>query len=650
MKKLAIIFIALLGVSNTYGSVRLPVIFSNHMVLQRNQKVPIWGWSSPNEKVEVSFHHQKKITTADKQGYWKLSLDNENAGGPFQLIVKGENKIILEDVLIGEVWVCSGQSNMEFRVHEVKNATQEIDSANYPKIRHFKVANDMASTLKDDLKGGTWEIASPQAVGDFTAVGYFFALELYKKLHVPIGLINPSWGGTMAETWISREAFQSDDYFRSMISEMPKINLDSLNKINNKQKLEQLNQYKKKIEASDKIAQYKYLEFNDESWSEMELPNVWDSQLPDFDGTVWFRKEILISKEDFEDSITLSLSKIDDQDSTYINGILVGSTNDYTKDRKYLFSSRLLHEGKNVVAIKVNDFSGGGGVNGDKMQMYLSSDKKQINISGKWKFKVSDIFSTLQAIGPNSYPTLLYNAMINPLIPFAIKGVIWYQGESNTERSYEYRKTFTLLIKSWRDSWDEGDFPFYFVQLASFNANYGNSNSGSTWAELRESQTEALKLKNTGMSVTTDIGNAIDIHPKNKQDVGKRLSAIALNKTYKFNNEFRGPVFKNFNVEDNKVTVKYKNQNPELISNDSIIYGFEVAGEDQVFYPAEAQIINNEIIAYSEKVTKPVAIRYAWADNSLNSNLFNKSGFPAEPFRSDRWELKTLKSQYQVSE
>ena len=645
-----LLFIALMFSLNSMANVRLPKLFADDMVLQRNHLIPIWGWADANEKIEIRFNKQLKSTKADKNGKWIIRLNAENAGGPYELSIKGKNHLVLKNVLVGEVWICSGQSNMEFTVNEAMNAEKEINDAEYPFIRHFKVERDVSSLPKDDVKSGKWEVSTKTTVGNFTAVGYFFAKKLYEELKIPIGLINTSWGGTGSETWTSREAFESSEEFASMIAEMPKVNLDSISQIFIKSITKRIEILQGSKINLDNAAQFKGLEFDDVSWPEINQPELWETQeLGEFDGVVWLRKIITLSTEDAGKAGMLELSKIDDEDITYINGIEVGRNNIWDAKRKYPIPAGLLKEGENTIAIRVVDGGGGGGIYGDTSDFKLTVGNNAIPLSGKWKYQVESVKSD---ISPNSYPSLLYNAMVNPLIPFAIQGVLWYQGETNAWRAQQYKKAFPLMVSDWRNKWHQGDFPFYFVQLSSFNETNGNSNNGSMWAELREAQTQTLQLPNTGMCVTTDIGDPLDIHPKNKQDVGKRLAAIALSKTYKKNIVYSGPTFKSMEIDGNKIIASFENLGSGLSTPDKYGYvkGFEIAGDDQIFYYAKAKIVDDKIVIYNENVKNPVAIHFGWADDASDNNLYNKEGFPAVPFRTDNWKNVTETINYRIVE
>ncbi len=647
-KKIFLILILFIT-GTTWADIRLPKILSNDMVLQREKPITIWGWASPGEKISVQFNKQTKSTKADKNGNWILSLAPEAAGGPYNLTLKGKNTITLTNILVGEVWVCSGQSNMEWPVRLVTNAQTEIQNANFPEIRHFTVEKSVSTHAESDVKGGNWKICSPQTVGDFTAVGYFFAREVYQKTKVPIGLVHTSWGGTHSETWTSREAFEQSDEFKNMIASMPKLDLEQMAKQKRAAIEKKLAESNIHVSSGNEAAQWKEADFDHSKWPTMKVPKQWEATIGDVDGVIWFRKDFMITKEDAGQTAILGLGMIDDNDETFINGVKVGATNSYNTKRVYSIPAGILKEGKNVVAVKVVDTGGGGGFYGDPKEILLTSNsKKEIQLAGEWNFQIESLSNA--SIGPNSYPTLLFNAMLNPILNLSIRGALWYQGESNAGRAYQYRKAFPLMIQDWRTHFKQGDFPFYFVQLASFNSDNGDSQRGSTWAELREAQTMTLSLPNTGMAVATDIGEANDIHPRNKQDVGKRLAAIALNRIYDVKCVDGGPMYQSMKIEGNKIRLTFTQTGSGLMVKDKYGYlkGFEIAGSDEKFHFAKAWIEGNEVVVSSDAVAQPMAVHFAWADNPEDANLFNKEGFPAVPFRTDNWKGITEGNKFRI--
>ncbi|MCL9770057.1 sialate O-acetylesterase [Flavobacterium sp. HXWNR69] len=641
------LIVLLLSTVITNAQTSLASIFSDNMVLQRNTKIPVWGYDKPNTTVTVKFHHQVKKVKASKDGKWTIYLNNENAGGPYTLSVKGSHSIEIKNVLVGEVWICSGQSNMEWSVGQSDNSKEEILKANFPTIRHIKIPKQINSVPNTDFKDAFWQICSPETVADFTGVGYYFAKELTQKLNIPIGLINATWGGTNIETWISREGFENSNEFKEMIAQMPKVNIDSLlesKMIVAKKDIETLQKSKF---TTDNVPFYKDLNFDDSQWLTLNQPQPWEEQiLGNFDGVVWLRKHFTLNEK--PKSVALEIPAIDDNDETFVNGIRVGKTNGWDAKRSYLIPTEILNIGDNVIAVRVTDTGAGGGMHGQSKSLKIVTDKEEIPLSGLWKFQVESI---LNNVNQNEFPSLCYNAMIHPLIPFAFKGVIWYQGESNEQRAYQYKKAFPLLIEDWRSKF-KSDFPFYFVQLASF-VTKGNSNEGCAWAELREAQTQTLKLKNTGMAVSTDlVVNPFDIHPTNKQDVGKRLAAISLHNTYNQKSVcFSGPTFKSFRNSDGKTILTFENLGSGLMTKDKYGYikGFEVAGEDKVFHYAKAEIVYDNVVITSNKVANPIAVRFGWMGDASECNLFNNEGFPAVPFRTDDWKLSTESEKYKIN-
>jgi len=655
LKKTSLFVFAFLGTFSLWANVRLPRLFADNMVLQRDKPVAVWGWADAGEKITVQFDSQSKTAKADKKGYWLIHLDAHPAGGPFQLIVKGKNQWTLSNVLVGEVWICSGQSNMEMPIAgwgKINNYQAEITAADYPQIRHFKVPNTVSLTPKDDITGGDWKVCSPETAGDFSATAYFFARELYRQLHVPIGLINTSWGGTHVETWTSRGAFEQSEEFKSMIATLPSgTGLAEAAGEKKSALLKTINSLQGSLPATGEEEQYKNTDYDDAHWTHMKVPGLWEQAglgLEDLDGTAWFRKTIDVSEADAGKLATLDLGKVDDADETYVNGVKVGSTKGYSESRHYFIPAGTLKPGKNVIAVRVEDVSGGGGIYGDPEELKVTIAGKMISLAGDWSFHIASI-SVSTTVGPNTAPTLLFNAMVNPLIPYTIRGAIWYQGESNAGRAYQYRKAFPLMITDWRGRWGLGDFPFYFVELSSFGAS-NSANKGSTWAELREAQSMTLSLPNTGMAVITDIGNPKDIHPKDKQDVGQRLAAIALNNLYGQKEEYSGPVYQSMSTDGNKIVLTFTHVGGGLTAHDKYGYlkGFEIAGADQQFHYARASVEGNKVTVWQDSVTAPVAVRYGWADDAGESNLFNKDGFPASPFRTDRWKGVTEDVKYAV--
>ncbi len=635
------------GIS-AFAQLRLPAFFGDHMVLQRQQPISVWGWANPGEKVTVMLERVSATARADKGGRWRVQLPAQEAGGPYTLTVKGNTTLTLNDVWMGDVWLCSGQSNMEWTVAQSMNPAEEIAAANYPTIRHFKVKRTVASLPQDDVQGSGWNPATPEHVGQFTGVGYFFARHLQKELNVPIGLLNASWGGTHVETWTSREVFAGDPEFGGMIARINGGFIDSVKRARDDAFNRMLQDLQEQIARNSDMQQWSAAAYAASDWTAIKVPGYWEQQkLPGLDGVVWVRSGFELTAAQ-TGAATLHLGRIDDMDITWVNGIKVGESDQHSVVRKYSLPAGLLKPGINTIAIRIEDTGGNGGFSGKSDELYIAfADGSRVSLAGTWKHRVEKIGPTAAAgaMGPNEFPTLLFNGMVHPLIPYGIKGAIWYQGESNAGRAFQYRKAFPLMINDWRRRWGQGDFPFYFVQLATFFAGSGgNKNSGNEWAELREAQTLTLSLPQTGMAVTTDVGNPTDIHPANKQEVGRRLALQALQKTYGQTNLLAsGPVLQKAVFDNNRAVLQFNHAGSGLTTTDryGYLYGFEIAGSDQQWHFARAWIEGNTVVVQSDKVSAPVAVRYNWTDNAEAGNLFNKEGLPAAPFRTDNWKRST---------
>ncbi len=508
-RMVVLVVLLLVGAGGALADVKLPAVIGDNMVLQQGKKVSIWGWAEPNEElmVSVSWHSMQWGLRAGKEGKWQFEMNAPKAGGPYEMTLRGKNTITIKNILVGEVWTCSGQSNMQMSVRGSANAEQEIAGAKYPKIRLFSVQREVADEPKSDCVG-SWTLCSPETVPNFSAVAYFFGRELHKELDVPVGLIHTSWGGTPAEAWTKHDMLETDGDFAPIL--------------------------KRYDEAMARYPQAKV---------------------------------------------------------------------DYEK----------------------------------KLEAWKEAAKKAKEAGEKEPRKPRPPSPPL-----NSHtPAALYNAMIAPLIPYGIAGAIWYQGESNAGRAYQYRKLFPAMIKSWRNNWGQGDFAFVFVQLANFMAVKPDPNE-SAWAELREAQSMTLALPNTGMAVIIDIGEAKNIHPKNKQDVGRRLATWALGTTYGRKTVYSGPIYKSMKTERNKITLSFDHVGGGLVAKgEGPLKGFAVAGADKKFVWADAKIDGDTIIVGSAEVSEPAAVRYAWADNPV-CNLYNAEGLPASPFRTDDWPGVTV--------
>ncbi|MBC7409305.1 MAG: sialate O-acetylesterase [Arcicella sp.] len=633
-------------------SLKLARLFSDHLVFQRDKPIKIWGWAGVGERVEVSIGNQKNIVSTNSDGKWLAELPAMPAGGPYDVFIKTKTKeIAISDILIGEVWLCSGQSNMEWKLKSADNATNEMAEANYPMIRHFEVAHEVEFEPQDDLKSGEWKVCSPKTAGDFSAVGYFFARDLYQKLKVPIGLIHSSWGGSQVEGWISKKAMKESDVLNYYPNIMPKNwNEDTDNW---KRKLvEKIYGDKNYNLNSVKASEYLKEGFNFNKWLRVDLGSSFDWQnIGAFRGNYFLQRTIEIPESAVSEESIFIFGRNNSKMELYINGnIIFSGTNE--KNIAIKVPQNKWKKGTNSIIIKIGTTTNppwfGAGIEGKSDEFYIESSQGNIPLNNqKWNMcPVWDEPITF-AHFMNSVGTTIYNAMIAPLIPYGIQGTIWYQGESNAGRAFQYRKSFPLMIQNWRKDWKD-DFSFLFAQLSSYGKNQ-SSNEGSNWAELREAQNMTLSLPKTGMAVITDIGNPDNIHPTNKLDVGKRLALSALKMTYNQSNTIISPMFKEVKFVGNKAIVSFENVGSTLMTKDKYGYlkGFEIAGDDKRFYYAQAQIKNNTVVISHSNVNKPVSVRYAWADAPIDANLFNTEGLPASPFRTDTWEGITTKKQYE---
>ncbi len=624
------------------AKITLPKIFCDHMVIQREVVVPVWGWADVEESIEIVFKEKAYQTIADDNGEWSIELPSMKAGGPFEMQLNGANGTqVIKDIWIGDVWLCSGQSNMEWLVINSNDAKAEIANAKDSKIRHFKVPLTTSYSPEADLVGGEWETCSPKTVDEFTAVGYFFARSLRAHHDVPIGLLNSSWGGSRIEPWMSSDAlgYESIESAGKELKASSKIKEDKLRAF-----------FKNKmgtIPTKDEglingAGLWAATDYDDTKWMTMELPGVWEDRgWPKMDGIVWFRKTVFLTEKEVGKGITLHLGKIDDSDITWMNGKVVGGMkNAWNEDRIYKVEAKDLQIGKNVITIRIEDEGYNGGLYGKAESLAYHSSDQVKSLAGEWKYKIAKVDLNL-ALAPNHTPTLLYNQMIHPILKFPIKGAIWYQGESNAggQDAIDYRAEFPKMIEDWRQRWSCGDFPFLFVQLANFLAP-DLQPSQSDWAILRESQSKTLSVPNTGQAVIIDIGDADDIHPRNKQDVGLRLALAARHLAYQEELVYSGPVYKSMKIEGNQIRLQFKHEGSGLIAKDKYGYlkSFAIAGADQKFVWAKARLEGNEVIVWSDNIVKPVAVRYGWGNNPDDANLYNKENLPASPFRTDTWK------------
>jgi sialate O-acetylesterase len=629
----------LLALNPALADVRLPRLLSDGMVLQRDAKVNVRGWADPGENVRVEFRNRIYRASTGRDGKWTITLPALEAGGPDSMRIAGNNSIVLHDVYVGDVWIASGQSNMELPMARVRDLyANEIANSDNSMIRHFEVPDRYNfKHPEDDLTGGAWEPANPRTVHAFTAVGYFFARELYERYRVPIGLINASLGGSPVEAWMSEQAlaefprhlavakeFRNDALIREITASDTKRNED----------------WYALLDARDQGLKGKTWAdpaHDVSSWPAMILPSFWDEAgLGSVNGAAWFRREITLPAALAGKPARLDMGRIVDADMTYVNGTLVGNVTYQYPPRKYEVPAGLLKAGRNVIAVRVISNIGRAGFIRDKPYK-LAIDGTEIDLRGEWRYRLG---ATMEPLQPQTFirwkPLGLYNAMIAPLLDHRVKGVIWYQGESNTRAPEEYAETFSALIKDWRRQWKQGEFPFLYVQLANF-MEAPEHPVESQYAELREAQLKTLRAPKTAMAVAIDLGEWNDIHPLNKKDVSTRLALAARKIAYGEKNIVHsGPIYRSMKIRKGKVILSFTHIGGGLIARDGgELKEFAICGRDGKFVWARARIEGDKVVVWNDSISDPVAVRYAWADNPQGANLYNKEGLPASPFRTD---------------
>jgi sialate O-acetylesterase len=627
------------------AAVRLASPFGDHMVLQQGMPVPVWGTADAGSKVTVAFAGQTKTATADAAGSWRVTLDPLTASATSRdLLVtetNHESRIMnhkCSDVLVGEVWLCGGQSNMERQLglragqKPIVNWEAEVAAATHPLIRQLYVEQTKASTPQSSV-AASWSVCSPATAPDFTAVGYFFARDLHASLGVPVGIIHSSWGGTPAEAWTGREGLAAFPEFADQLDSLTQ-SADAAAIVRQKY-LQKLTQWFQAIDPGSGAQPWSARQLDTTGWETMKLPTLWeDAGHPGFDGVVWFRRTFDLPAGWSGRDLELRLGAIDDVDTTWVNGTELGTTSGYTTPRVYRIPAATLRPTGNVIAVRVLDTGGGGGLWNPKLPLSVApvdEAEAALDLNGRWLCRFATTLPADQR-PPNDIsqnagtPTVLYNGMIAPLVPYAIRGVTFYQGEANAGRERQYQKLFPALIADWRQRWGEGDFPFLFVQIAPFDGQP---------PEIREAQLIAWQhTKNTAMTVTIDVGDATDIHPANKGPVGARLALAARALAYGQKIPYSGPVFASAQFTEGRAVLTFTHVAGGLVAPGGTLEGFTIAGPDGVFHPAKAAIAGATVVVTAPDVPAPAAVRYGWA-NVASGNLFNTAGLPASPFRTD---------------
>lgn len=617
---------------------KLANIFSDNMVIQRDMRAPVWGKASPGETVSVEFSGHTISTRADEDGKWMVRLPTLKAGGPYEMKVTERETIILNDVMVGEVWLASGQSNMEFSLRKSLTAAEDIAEANYPDIRLFNVPFDVSLNEREDIKKSRWMVCNPETATYFSAVAYHFARNLHETLKVPIGVINASKGSTPVEPWTSAELLSKLPEFKDKLVDLNTDPDEWYRKVQEIQTLERARSSIVKNAADGLKLGVNKNQFDDSQWQDADYPlNMPKLGKPGYWGFVWLRKSLSLP-EKVSKPLELSLPVNANECLVYFNGEQINAQ-PLVSPSKISVPADLVRAGENTLAIRLLSYYGKASLGEDNKKAIVSSaDKKlAIELNGKWKFNFDIEPKIISSQNYYKLPSVLYNAMIAPLMPFAIKGVIWYQGEANTVDPYLYEKSFPALIEGWRKEWGIGDFPFLYVQLAGYSR---PGVEDIKWALLREVQSKSLNIANTGMATAVDVGEEKDIHPRNKKDVGRRLALTARKVAYQEDIISQGPTFKKMTIKGNEIWLEYDNLgkglNAEKLSD---LKGFVIAGKDQVFYPAKASIIGDKVVVWSEQVNSPVATRYAF-ESYPTVDLYNQDGLPAIPFRTDNWLIK----------
>ncbi len=619
------------------AQIKLPQIIGDGVVLQRDHNIKLRGWASAGEEITLTFTGHQYRAMADNAGNWEIIIPPQAAGGPYDLKLRGSNEIIVRNVLIGDVWLCAGQSNMVLPMERVKEKyPDEIANARYPEIRNYFIST--ATNLQEaqkDLPAGRWKSANPQDVLTFGAVSYFFAHEIYETHHVPVGLINASVGGTPVEAWISEEGVKEFPDLLDIVQQ----NKDTAH-VNQLVRKSRANHEERKMADKGLLEPVKWCDpaYVPKGWKNIHIPGYWEDQgLKDLNGVVWYRKEIDVPASMTGISARLFMGRIVDADHLYVNGEEVGNITYQYPPRRYNVAPGILKPGKNIIVIRVMNFNGKGGFVPDK-PYYITANGQEIDLKGDWEYKVGEVFRPVlhQEAGFSfqNQPTALYNAMVAPLKNQAIRGILWYQGESNTGNPDAYYDLFPALINDWRHQWHDDSLPFLFVQLANF-MDRDFLPVESNWAELRDAQLKALSLPNTAMAVAIDLGEWNDIHPLNKKEVGHRLALGARHLSYGEDDlVYSGPIYRSHTIQGDRVAIQFDHIGSGLVSiDDEPLSQFAIAGADKHFEWADAEIVNGTVEVFSKQVPDPVYIRYAWSNNPDGANLYNKEGLPASPFQ-----------------
>ncbi|KQV93334.1 sialate O-acetylesterase [Pelomonas sp. Root1237] len=648
MRTIALPLLLSLLAATAHAEVRLAQVFSDHMVLQRDRPLNVWGQATPGQTLSIDLGGRSGTARAGADGRWRVQLAPLPAGGPHRLVVTGDKTAVLNDVLVGDVWLLGGQSNMEWPLAQTDTGPQEVASPQNAQLRHLRVPLRASVQPEADIAPAPWVVAEPGRVAEFSAVGYHFARQMQAVQGVPIGLINTAWGGSMLETWMSRDAALRDPDLAPAVRALPADNA-AFTAALGRRMLPRIAAWQKglPVEGADASGWSAAADI-DADWPTLQAPGNWEGQgLADVDGVVWMRKRIELKAAQAAGAAELHLAKVDDCDEVWVNGQKVGGQCGWEQARHYTLPAGLLRAGANWIAVRVTDNGGGGGIDGDAANLRLDTAAGTVSLAGPWRARVEKL---VVAGGPvaNNAPALGHNGLVAPLQGLSVRGVLWYQGEENSGRAAAYADGFKRLIQDWRGEFGDAKLPFFFVQLASWRPMAENRPDGNGWAELRASQAAALALPHTGMATAIDVGDAVDIHPRNKRTVGQRLAALAMHELGLRTAPATGPRLTSHESKGGEFELRFDNTVGGLRTarTGEPLRGFYVAGADRRWMPAEARFDGDRIVLRSAAVPSPVAARYAWVNNASEANVVGGDGLPLPPLRTDDWPLESAGRRY----
>jgi sialate O-acetylesterase len=636
-----ILLFVIMATNTLSAEVRLPSIVGDGMVLQRNENIKVWGWANAGEQVAVDFMNRSYETEAGADGKWQVVLETAKAGGPYTMEISGENSIVLDNILIGDVWIFSGQSNMThyFGRHQ-ERYSKEIAAADEPEIRQiFVPTNPVLTGPAKDVENIEWVAATPETVLDFTVIGYFFCKKLYDEYDIPMGIINTCVGGTPIEAWTSEEGFKEFSGILETIEQNK--DTDYVNRVNREASESRMEGAPKGVQDKGLKGDVKWFspDYEPLNWKRINIPGYWEDQgVNNLDGVVWYRRVFDVPKQMTGVEALVKLGRIRNADELYINGKRVGNTTYEYPQREYTIPAGVLKPGKNLFVVRVTNQYGKGGFIPNKPYLLLAAGDT-IDIKGYWQYKVGEVYrhdkQFKHGISAQNSPTALYNGMIAPFTNYAVRGFVWYQGESNAGNPEAYKDFQPNLINDWRNKWDMEKLPFLIAQLPNYmDVDYLPAESN--WAKIRDVQLQtALDMENVGIGINIDLGEWNDIHPGNKKPVGERLALVAQQISYGEDDIVSsGPIYRSYKLDGNRIILSFDHVGSGLISgNGEELAHFALSSEDGKFYWANARIEGDKVVVWHEDIESPVELRYAWADNPDFANLYNKEGLPASPFK-----------------